>query len=206
MREALSCDLSKALYYSGIVGHYGDSYIGATHNKKGSSIFTEYLYENVEGLRKDGLWIVADTICVGRNLEKTLESLLSKNKPDELIIISPYASREGINYIDDIIVKFHVPVTYFAWGALFGVDEKTRYDMPWGHQLTEALDKRDKETFISMYCKELCVGGDFGNNYYSPHLSLELYAEQLKKCNIKANIPSIDAILKKYKKEEFVIR
>lgn len=206
LREALACRLGNALAEVGIRNHYGDAFIGAWHIKGKGEIKTAYLYENIEGLTPNGLWIIADSICVGRNLVATLKSLLNKFQPQEILFISPTASRLGINNVGKLTAKKHIPTTFVAWGALFGVDEKTLYDMPWGHPDTEPLDKRDQDLVVSMYGKELCMGGDFGNNYYCPPLALKLYEEQLKEHRITPKIPSAEKILSIYKRSELVIR
>lgn len=204
LRETLACRLGSALYDVGIHGHFGDAFIGANHVKNGHDIKTAYSYENIEGLTKSGLWIIADSICMGRNLASTLASLLTQFKPQEMLFIAPIASRIGIDILGEILDKYQVPATFVAWGALFGVDEKTRYNMPWGHKDTEPVDVRDQQTFISMYHPELCMGGDFGNNYYCPPLALDLYHAQLKELGITPKIPTVAEIQKIYSPEEII--
>ncbi len=205
LRETLACRLPTALREIGIRNHYGDAFIGATHIKGEGEIKTAYLYENTEGLVPDGLWILADSICVGRNTGATLASLLPKFNPKEIIILAPIASRRGMNEIGKATGTLGIPTTFIAWGALFGVDEKTLYDMPWGHKDTEALDERDQKLFVSMFGPRLCVGGDFGNDYYCPPVAKKLYDAQLAEHGIKPKIPSVDDVLKIYKKEELHI-
>lgn len=206
LRETLSCSLSRALSQVDIRKHYGDAFIGASHVKDGGPIRTAYLYENVEGLTDNGLWIIADSICIGRNLVATMESLLRKFRPREILFICPIASRLGIDNVGEVIARKKVPTTFVAWGALFGVDRKTLYDMPWGHPDTEPLDKRDLDLVVSMYGRKLCMGGDFGNNYYCPTLARNLYGEQLKTHRIKPKIPSASRILKLYRSTEILCR
>jgi len=205
LRETLSCRISDALFKTGMNGHYGDAFIGATHIKDNGPIRTAYLYENVEGLIPDGLWIIGESFCTGRNLYATMTSLLKKFQPAEILFIAPLASRRAIEYIDSVIAPHQIPTTYVAWGGLFGVDEKTLYDMPWGHKDTEPVDVRDQKLFIKIYNETLCVGGDFGNNYYSPPKALEFYKWQLKDQKIKPRFPSYEMLLKIYKKSELVI-
>lgn len=206
LRETLSCQLGNALATVGIRQHFGDAFIGASHVKDDGPIRTAYLYENVEGLTNNGLWIIADSICVGRNLVATLESLLKKFKPKEILFICPIASRLGINNVGAVIAKYTIPTTFAVWGALFGVDKKTLYDMPWGHRDTEPLDKRDQDLVVSMYGTKLCMGGDFGNNYYCPVLARELYKKQLHDLHITPRIPSIKQVRSIYKNGELLIR
>jgi hypothetical protein len=206
LRETLACRLGSALAAVGIKSHYGDAFIGATHIKGEGKIRTAYLYENTEGLTPHGLWIIGESFCIGRNLAATMRSLLSKFKPKEILFIAPIASRRAINRVGSIIAKKHIPTTYVSWGALFGVNEQTLYDMPWGHPDTEELDPRDRKVFISMYGPRLCVGGDFGNNYYSPQLARQLYEEQLKEHHIKPRFPSVKEILKLYRRGELICR
>ena len=204
LRETLACRLGSALAEVGVKNHYGDAFIGATHIKGNGDIKTAYLYENTEGLTPNGLWIIGESFCIGRNLAVTMKSLLSKFKPKEILFIAPIASRRGINLVGDIIAKKNIPTTFVSWGALFGVSEKTLYDMPWGHADTEPLDVRDQKLFISMYGPDLCMGGDFGNNYYSPSLAKELYEEQLKEFSIKPNFPTFKEIMKTYSSHEII--
>lgn len=204
LRETLACRLGSALSAVGVKNHYGDAFIGATHIKGDGNIRTAYLYENTEGLTPHGLWIIAESFCVGRNLAATMSSLLSKFHPREILFIAPIASRRAINVVGGIIAQKHIPTTYVAWGALFGVDEKTLYDMPWGHPDTEPLDPRDQKVFVSMYGPRLCVGGDFGNNYYGPILARRLYEQQLKKHRIKPQFPTAKKILKLYRPGEII--
>lgn len=206
LRETLACRLGSALAAVGMQNHYGDAFIGATHIKGDGKIRTAYLYENTEGLTPDGLWIIAESFCIGRNLAATMNSLLSKFHPREILFIAPIASRRAINVVGGIIAKKHIPTTYVAWGGLFGVDEKTLYDMPWGHPDTEPLDLRDKNVFLSMYGSKLCVGGDFGNSYYSPILARKLYEEQLKEHHITPNLPTAKKILGVYRAGEILRR
>jgi len=206
LRETLACRLSTALSDVGIKNHYGDAFIGATHVKGNGEITTSYLYENIEGLTPDGLWIIADSICVGRNLIATMKSLLAKFTPKEVLFICPIASRVGITAVDALLSAKQISTTYVAWGALFGVDEKTLYDMPWGHPNTEPLDKRDQQTFISMYGPDLCVGGDFGNYYYCPPLAKKLYDEQLTLHHIIPKIPTKEEVQKIYAEDEILTR
>ncbi|MBI4066104.1 hypothetical protein HY411_00145 [Candidatus Gottesmanbacteria bacterium] len=206
LRETLSCRLESALAAVGIDGHYGDAFIGASHVKDNGPIRTAYLYENTEGLTDKGLWIVADSICIGRNLIATMESLLQKFHPKEILFISPIASRRGIDGVGAVIAKKKIPTTFIAWGALFGVDKKTLYDMPWGHPDTEPLEKRDQKLMILTYGNKLCMGGDFGNNYYCPPLAKKLYMEQLSTHSIRPKIPSAASVLQRYKREEFILR
>lgn len=206
LRETLSCRLGSALAAVGINGHYGDAYIGASHVKDGGPIRTAYLYENTEGLTDKGLWIVADSICVGRNLIATMKSLLQKFHPKEILFISPIASRRGIDGVGAVIVKKKIPTTFIAWGALFGVDKKTLYDMPWGHPDTEPLDRRDQDLAVSIYGNKLCMGGDFGNAYYCPPLAKKLYEDQLTSLGVTPVIPSVRSLLKTYSKKDFLIR
>lgn len=205
LRETLACQIGLALNSIGIDKFFGESFIGATHVKQKDGITTQYKYENTEGLYKKGLWIIAESICVGRNLGKTLEELLVKNKPKEILFICPIASQMGIGNIRTIVAKYQIPVTFIVWGGLFGVDKKTLYDMPWGHQDTKAFDEKDKKTFLSIYGSKLCVGGDFGNNYYCPALARKLYEQQLKELKITPKIPSIDRILSIYSEDDLVI-
>lgn len=204
LRETLSFRLGSALWEVGIRDHYGDAFIGATHIKAVDEITTAYMYENIEGLNKTGLWIIADSICMGRNLAKTITELLKKSTPSEILLLAPLASRRGINTLGEITASHNIPTTFFAWGGLIGVSEKNFYDMPWGHPDTEPLDSRDQELFVSMYGKELCIGGDFGNNYYSPTLAKQLYDEQLKEHNITPRMPSLDQLQSIYRSEELL--
>lgn len=206
LRETLACRLNMALSMVGVKEHFGDSYIGASHVKEKGRIKTSYLYENIEGLTPDGLWIIADSIAAGRNLRATLISLLSKFHPNELLIISPIANRWGINRLSKAILKYKVPVTFVVWGALFGLNPENRYDEPWGLSDCEPVDPRDQETFVKMYGPNLCVGGDFGNDYYSPSLALKIYKEQLRELKITPKIPSLKDLLKRYSIDEFVVR
>jgi hypothetical protein len=206
LRETLGCRLGEALFETGIKTHFGDAYIGATHIKGDGDIRTAYLYENTEGLVPDGLWIIGESFCIGRNLAETMKSLLSKFAPAEILFIAPLASRRAINYVGGIIAEKKSPTSYVAWGGLFGVDEKTLYDMPWGHPDTEPFDERDRQTFLTMYGPALCVGGDFGNNYYSPAIAKRIYEEQLKEHHIIPKIPSVEEIRKIYKEGEILIR
>jgi uracil phosphoribosyltransferase len=194
LRETLSCRLGSALWEAGINNHYGDAFIGATHIKGTDEITTAYMYENIEGLNETGLWILADSICMGRNLAKTITELLKKSTPNEILLLAPLASRRGINTLGEITASHNIPTTFFAWGGLIGVSEKNFYDMPWGHPDTEPLDLRDQELFISIYGKDLCIGGDFGNNYYSPTLAKQLYEEQLKEHSIHPSFPTIERL------------
>lgn len=206
LRETLSCNLPLALAEVTVKNHYGDAYIGASHIKDDGHMRTAYLYENIEGLKPQGLWIIADSICVGRNLVATLESLLKKFHPKEILFICPIASRLGINNVGAVIAKYNIPTTFVAWGAVFGVDKKTLYDMPWGHPDTEPLDTRDQDIVVSMYGKNLCMGGDFGNNYYCPALARELYKKQLHDLHITPRFPSVKHVRSIYKNGELLIR
>lgn len=206
LRETLACRLGSALTSVGMKNHYGDAFIGATHIKGDGQIRTAYLYENTEGLTPHGLWIIAESFCVGRNLAATMNSLLSKFHPREILFIAPIASRRAINVVGSIIAQKHIPTTFVSWGGLFGVDEKTLYDMPWGHPDTEPLDPRDQKVFVSMYGLRLCVGGDFGNSYYSPLLARQLYEEQIKKYRIKPQFPTAKEIFKLYHPGEIICR
>jgi hypothetical protein len=206
LRETLSCQLGVALYSIGVPSHFGDAYIGATHIKGDGEIRTAYLYENTEGLIPDGLWIIGESFCLGRNLAETMKSLLSKFTPAEILFIAPLASKRAIDYVGGIIAEKHIPTTYVAWGGLFGVDEVTLYDMPWGHKDTVPEDERDKQTFLNIYGPNLCVGGDFGNNYYSPTIAKKLYEDQLKEHSIIPNIPTAQEIQQIYSRDEILIR
>lgn len=205
LRETLACNLSQALYSAGMLKHYGDCYIGANHIKTKNSITTNYAYENVEGLKPNGLWILADSIAAGRNLIATLNSLLSKFKPKQIILIVPIGNRLGINRVARVLEKFHISAIFVVWGALFGLNPANLYDEPWGLSDCEPIDTRDRQTFIKMYSPSLCAGGDFGNDYYCPELALKLYHQQLKQLKIKPQIPSVKKILEIYKKVELVI-
>jgi hypothetical protein len=205
LREALAYGVGSALYDIGVREHYGDVFIGANHVKNGTDITTAYQYENIEGLAPGGLWIVADSICVGRNLIATLASLFAKTVPEEILFIAPIASRSGIDTVAAEVAKQGIPATFVAWGALFGVDARTRYDMPWGHPSTEPLDARDRDTFLSMYGPELCVGGDFGNAYYCPPRARALYEDQLKTHGIVPRIPDPSAIRARYHTGELLV-
>lgn len=206
LRETLACNLPLALSEVGITSYYGDAYIGATHVKDDGPIRTAYLYENTEGLTSGGLWVIADSICVGRNLVATLESLLRKHHPKEILFLCPIASRLGINNVGAVIASKKIPTTFVAWGALFGVDKKTLYNMPWGHTDTEPLDKRDQDLMVSVYGTKLCMGGDFGNNYYGPVLAKTLYEEQLKIHHIRPTMPSAKVVFRSYARSEFIVR
>lgn len=204
LREALACQLGLALAEVGIIDHYGDSFVAATHIKKNGNIITKYKYENIEGLCPNGLWVIADSICMARNLGATVKTLLSRHKPKEILFIAPIASSIGINTITNIVQKHKIPITFIVWGALFGVNKENLYDMPWGDEDTKPLDKRDQQTFIDMYGSNLCVGGDFGNDYYCPEIAKKLYHEQLKDLKIKPNFPSKKQILDIYKENELI--
>lgn len=205
LRETFACNLPIALTKAGIKGHYGDCFIGASHVKTATSITTNYSYENSEGLYTKGLWIMADSIAEGRNLKATLTSLLSKYHPKEIILICPFANRLGVDKVSEIIKSYGVPVTFVVWGALFGLEPTMHYDEPWGLPDCEPLDKRDQDTFISMYSKTLCVGGDFGNDFFCPSLAIQLYEDQLKKQHITPKIPTVKKILSIYKRSELVV-
>lgn len=205
MRETLACRIFDALDEAGIENHFGDAFIGATHIKDKGPIKTAYLYENIEGLAPGGLWIVADSLCIGRNLYATLQSLFKKMRPQEIIFLSLLASRRAIHYIDGLLAKYDIPATYLTWGALFGVSEKNLYDMPWGHKDTEPLDMRDQKLYTDMYGDQICVGGDFGNNYYSPTVALELYDAQLEEHKVIPKIPTAQEVLKIYLENELFI-
>jgi hypothetical protein len=204
LRETLACNLPLALYKANILSHYGDCYIGANHIKTKNSITTNYAYENVEGLNPNGLWILGDSIAEGRNLIATLTSLLSKFIPKHIIIICPIANRLGINKVAEILAKFSVPATFVVWGALFGLEPTMHYDEPWGLPDCEPIDARDQKMFVDMYASTLCVGGDFGNDYYCPPLAIKLYKKQLKEQKITPKIPTLKDLLKVYEREEFI--
>jgi len=206
LREGVALQLPLALYHVGIREHYGDCYIGSYHIKRPHSIITAYLYENTEGLKDQGLWIIGDSIAAGRSLRKTLTSLFSKFRPKEILFIAPIANRYGLEVISALVAKKKVPATFVIWGALFGLNPVNKYDELWGPPDCEPIDVRDQKTFIDMYGPNLCVGGDFGNDYYCPALALKLYDEQLKLLKIKPNIPTAKKILSIYNKEEIVIR
>ncbi len=206
MREAVACNLPVALSRAGVQNHFGDAFIGSTHIKDAGSITTDYKYENTEGLVRDGLWIAADSICMGRSFIPTFTSLFAKGlMPKEILFICPICSRRGIESFAGLLAKHNIKVTFLVWGALYGVGENL-YDMPWGHPDTEVLDQRDRDVFAKMYGNKLCVGGDFGNYYFSPSLAQELYEIQLKELNITPKIPRVEEIGKIYKKEEILTR
>lgn len=206
MRETLSCHLNSALWQAGIRNHYGDAFIGASHIKGDGDIRTAYLYENIEGLYDGGLWLIADSICMGRNLLATLDSLLTKSHPQEILFICPIASRIGINSLGTVLAKHQVPTTFLAWGGLFGVDETTKYDMPWGHPDTEPVDIRDQKLMMDIYGSKICMGGDFGNNYYCPSLALDLYHQQLHTHGVTPRLPAAAEIRKIYSNSEILTR
>lgn len=206
LRETVSCHLSSALFSAGIPTHYGDCFIGANHVKTATSITTSYAYENTEGLYEDGYWIIADSIAAGRNLIATLKSMLGKYHPKELLFIVPIGNRWGINEVSSIVAEHHIPATFVVWGALFGLNPANRYDEPWGLPDCEPIDERDQRTFISMYSKNLCVGGDFGNDFYCPALAKKLYDKQLNDLQITPHIPSVETILKTYGRHELIVR
>lgn len=206
MREALACDLPLALQKAGVERHFGDIFIGATHIKGKGAIRTDYRYENTEGLTKNGLWVAADSVCMGRSFVPTLNSLFSKGFiPKEILFILPLGARRGIETFSPILKENNVKTSFIAWGALFGVGDNL-YDMPWGHPDTEVLDKRDLEVFVNMYNDKLCVGGDFGNYYFAPYLAQEFYDQQLKELKIKPKIPSAEKILTIYKPDEMLVK
>lgn len=206
LRETVACHLSSALFEAGISEHFGDCFIGANHIKTETSITTSYAYENTEGLRQDGCWIIADSIAAGRNLIATLHSLLGHYHPKELLFIVPIGNRWGINEVDRVVTSYHVRATFVVWGALFGLNPENHYDEPWGLPDCEPIDTRDQDTFVSMYGKQLCVGGDFGNDYYCPPLARDLYHRQLSALHITPAIPSADAIRKIYAPDEIITR
>lgn len=204
LREALAHSLPNSLYHAGLETHFGDAFVGVTHDKSGGKIVANREYANIEGLRTDGLWIVADSICMARNLHNVMESLLEDNHPDEIIYLSSIASRRGIREIGRLTAEKGIPTTFFAWGALFGVNDENLYDMPWGHPDTEPLDERDRDTFVEMYGIRLCVGGDFGNDYFAKGKALELYEAQLREHGVTPNIPTVGKILDRYSREEIL--
>lgn len=205
IREALAYQLPQALHNTGTQNYFGDAFVGATHKKDNGPITTLYGYENTEGLVPDGLWIIGDSICMGRNLEATINSLLEKYTPKEIIFVCPIASRIGIEKIGKITAEKNIPTSFFAWGALFGVGENL-YDMPWGHPDTESLDERDQKVFVDMYNDTLCVGGDFGNDYFSPTIAKAFYDQQIQELGITPKIPDTEAIQKIYTSEEILVR
>lgn len=206
MREAIACNLPVALLRAGVKNHFGDAFIGSTHIKDRGNITTDYKYENTEGLVRDGLWVAADSICMGRSFIPTFTSLFSKGiMPKEILLLAPICSRRGVETFAGLLAKHNIKVTFLAWGALFGVGENL-YDMPWGHPDTEVLDPRDQEVFATIYGDKLCVGGDFGNDYFSPTLAQELYDQQIQELGITPKIPSVEEIKKIYKKDEILIR
>ena len=206
MREAIACNLPVALSRAGVNRHFGDIFIGATHIKDASGIHTDYRYENTEGLAKNGLWIAADSICMGRSFIPTFKSLFSKGFiPKEILFIIPLGSRRGIENFSSILKEHNVKASFIAWGALFGVGDNL-YDMPWGHPDAEPLDKRDQQVFVDMYNDKLCVGGDFGNYYFAPYLAQKFYDMQLRELNIVPKIPSAKKILATYKPGEILIK
>ncbi|MFH0750177.1 MAG: hypothetical protein V1917_04685 [Candidatus Gottesmanbacteria bacterium] len=206
LRETIACRLSSALYYAGIKIHHGDCFIGANHIKTGTSITTSYAYENTEGLCENGLWVIADSIAAGRNLIATLNSMLGKYHPKELVFIVPIGNRWGINEVSRVVAEHDVKATFVVWGALFGLNPENKYDEPWGLPDCEPIDIRDKETFVSIYGKHLCVGGDFGNDYYCPALAKKLYEKQLEELQIIPNIPTAEHIRSLYSSEEIITR
>jgi len=206
LRETISCHLSSALFYAGVPTHYGDCFIGANHIKTATGITTSYTYENTEGLAEDGCWIIADSIAAGRNLIATLKSMLGKYHPKELVFIVPIGNRWGINEVSKVVASYSVAATFIVWGALFGLNPVNKYDEPWGLSDCEPIDVRDQKTFISMYGSDLCVGGDFGNDFYCPALAKKLYEKQLSDLQITPKIPSVEKILKVYKRKELIAR
>lgn len=206
LREALACHLSIALSLAGINNHFGDCFVGANHIKKANSITTSYKYENKEGLNKEGLWIIADSVAAGRNLVATLKSLLSQYQPNELLFIIPTGNRWGINKISQLVAKYKIKSTFLVWGALFGLNPVNRYDEPWGLHDCEPIDVRDQKTFVDMYGPNLCVGGDFGNDFYCVSSALKLYKDQLKELKIIPKIPKVKDLLKTYNESEFAVR
>lgn len=206
LRETIACHLSSALYEAGILMHYGDCFIGANHIKTKTSITTDYAYENTEGLNENGCWVIADSIAAGRNLIATLKSLLGKYHPKELIFIVSIGNRWGINEVSRVVSEYHVKATFVVWGALFGLNPENHYDEPWGLDDCEPIDLRDQTTFISMYSKDLCVGGDFGNDYYCPALAQKLYEKQLADLRITPKIPTAKQIRAVYTSDEILIR
>ncbi len=206
LRETVACRLSSALFYAGIKTHYGDCFIGANHVKTATSITTSYAYENTEGLCEDGCWVIADSIAAGRNLIATLHSLLSKYHPKELIFIVPIGNRWGINEVSKVVAEHNIKTTFVVWGALFGLNPDNHYDEPWGLLDCEPIDLRDQQTFISMYSPTLCVGGDFGNDYYCPALAKKLYEKQLADLQITPKIPTAAQIRSVYTSEEIFTR
>lgn len=206
LRETLALNLPVALYHAGVHSHFGDCFIGANHVKTQGKITTAYTYENVEGLNPNGLWVLSDSIAAGRNLIATMTSLLSKFTPSEILMIVPIGNRWGINKLGEVLHSFGIKTTFFVWGALFGLNPENRYDEPWGLPDCEPVDDRDQKTFISMYSKNLCVGGDFGNDFYCPPLARKLYDEQIRSLSIIPKIPTVKKILDTYRKEEILFR
>lgn len=57
-----------------------------------------------------------------------------------------------------------------------------------------------------MYNDKLCVGGDFGNYYFAPHLAREFYKQQLRELAITPRIPTVKEIRKTYTTSEILTR
>lgn len=206
LRETLACNLGKALWTAGVREHYGDAFIGVTHATRQDITKSEYLYENIEGLSSDGLWILADSVCTGRNTGSTMSLLLAKSRPKEILILAPAASRVGINAVSEVTSKYNILTTFVTWGALFGVSEtKSTCDMPWGHKDTEPLDYRDQKLMVQIYGPNVCSAGDSGNNYFCPQVAKKVYEGQLTKHGVTPKIPSGEDVMQIYKEDEIKI-
>lgn len=78
------------------------------------------------------VWVLLDTIATGATLVRGLEAAFAIDKPREILLGTPAGSLVGAKKIAELCVRENVQVTFFFFGAIFGLWQDGTA-LPWCH-------------------------------------------------------------------------
>lgn len=117
--------------------HRGDNFMGVSRFAIAKNEGDAYVPfdARVKYLRLESpapVWVLLDTIATGATLVRGLEAAFAIDKPREILLGTPAGSLVGAKKIAELCVRENVQVTFFFFGAIFGLWQDGTA-LPWCH-------------------------------------------------------------------------
>lgn len=130
------------------------------------------------------VWVMLDTIATGATLVRGLEAAFENApKPEQILLGTPAGSVPGMKKIGEVCAAGDVRVTFFSFGAIFGLWQDGTA-LPWCHPDTilagTPRSKRNQELTARIFnrIEGFCAVGDCSANFFDVNEAEKILHEE----------------------------
>lgn len=181
----------------------GDNFMGVSRfalSKQAEDAYTPF-DARVKYLRIESpapVWVMLDTIATGATLVRGLEAAFENApKPEQILLGTPAGSLVGAKKIGKVCAAAGVQVTFFFFGAIFGLWEDGTA-LPWCHPDTilsvTPRSKRNRELTTRLFngIEGFCAVGDCSANFFDVSEAEKILREEEERFGWR--LPSASAV------------